>query len=72
MANVGRKLWKIPALPRSVVLPLGRRRPGQAEARLDRAVVVDVLLHAVADAGAERQALADADVVLEVERRPGG
>src|SRR5690349_9861836 len=42
------------------------RRPRRAEARTEVVVVVEVRLRLVADAGAEREVLADADVVLEI------
>ena len=42
------------------------RRPGDAQARLERRQVVDPRLVAVADAGAERQPLPWAEVVLHV------
>src|SRR4051812_13660097 len=43
-----------------------RRYPGQAEPRCDAAPVVEALLQRVANAGAQRQPAAGADVVLEV------
>ena len=42
------------------------RRPRDAKARADRVEVVEVRLHFVPDAGAEREPFAHADVVLEV------
>ena len=46
-------------------------RPRQAEARREAIEIVHVRLRFVAEAGAERQVLANPDVVLDVAGRPG-
>ena len=59
----------MPPPPRIDRLAALERRPGRAEARPEAVVVGDVRLHFVPDAGTERQRLAHADVVLQIEAR---
>src|SRR5687767_2466425 len=47
---------------------VGKGRPGEAESRLEGGIVVDPLLARIAHTGTEREAAADPDVILEIQR----